>query len=698
MKTRTFITMAILSALLTLIGAGCGESGFLPGSGQSVFTSVSGTLDLVTAQTSAVSMAAEGAGEQKIYVAAVDKDEVEIRAELNPDGSFVLTGLKKNQRYILYFYAEDGNGDREYLAVLAYKNKAGDKWERFVEVASDTCQLGIIQIQADEDGVVVGVPANPPATPDDPEGGSEIVEPPAVVEENRIILPAAGSLTFTLESAEAGLMSDLYLAAPFERLLINDRQPEEYTLYRMIAIDREVELAIEVDGSPRGLGAYRHSSLSGYARVTRLSDYQWRIEFEDLPFYLADWDYNDMVVIMTLEPVPIADISTGSNFVCAMLADGRTKCWGSNQYGELGDGRGGTGVSSDVPVSVYGVSDAVALCSGYRFSCVVDSGGWVHCWGKNDRGELGNGTLNDSLFPQPALWVENAVDVTCGYEHACALIADGSIECWGYNDFGQLGSWSGVNIKPNLINTTPTIVSYNAVTVPGITDAVAVTAGDNFTCAILAGGTLQCWGDNRQGQLGVEECGECTVPGDDLYAHGHCEVLPGGTPNCYPPHGWIYQLEFCTDQCTVPTSVSGLQNVVDAGLGVNHACAVLASGDVKCWGQNQISKYSDKGMLGDGTTIDSVFPVTVAGNPDGLSLNLMKRKSCLIESGGAVECWGGTQHSGEPSVLSPSPLTTIDGVITLGGGRNGTACALLRDGSAVCGITSTPYAIPLLDP
>src|SRR3989442_4248201 len=94
---------------------------------------------------------------------------------------------------------------------------------------------------------------------------------------------------------------------------------------------------------------------------------------------------------------------------------------------------GGSGAPAPSPPPVN------SIATGYFHSCAVVPGGTVLCWGSNGFGELGNGTFTDSPVPIPVSGITPAVAVTVGFNHGCALIAGGTVECWGYNAAGQLG-------------------------------------------------------------------------------------------------------------------------------------------------------------------------------------------------------------------------------------------------------------------
>src|SRR5437773_4375978 len=181
----------------------------------------------------------------------------------------------------------------------------------------------------------------------------------------------------------------------------------------------------------------------------------------------------------------------------------------------------------------------------------------VQCWGRNDDGQLGDGTRTSSATPVPVGGLTGAAAVSGGFYHTCALLGDGTVQCWGQNYEGQLG-----NGIVGGVSTIPVLVA-------GLANVSAVSGGYRHTCALLRGGTVQGWGRNVEGQLG------------------------DGT----------------TTSSSTPVQVGGLTGAVAVSAGVLHSCALLSNGTVKCWG----AVGNGFGQLGNGATAGSSTPVTVTG-------------------------------------------------------------------------------------
>ncbi len=236
-------------------------------------------------------------------------------------------------------------------------------------------------------------------------------------------------------------------------------------------------------------------------------------------------------------PVAVAGIMgaaavTGGGFhSCVRFPDGTLQCWGRNEFGQLGDPATTTFISA-TPVRVSGITTATAVTAGAFHTCALLGDGTVRCWGANDFGQLGNGSITvNSPTPTPVAvsGITTAVAISAGGWHTCALLGDGTVRCWGRNDFGQLGNGT-------------TTLSPTPVAVTGITTAVAAETFLFHTCAILRDGTLDCWGRNDEGRLGdgtrtnsstpVAVAGIITAavaPGGE---HS-CALLQGGTVRCW---------------------------------------------------------------------------------------------------------------------------------------------------------------------
>lgn len=299
-------------------------------------------------------------------------------------------------------------------------------------------------------------------------------------------------------------------------------------------------------------------------------------------------------------------VSAGTNYACALLSDNSIRCWGDNSNGQLGNG---TTIDSPVPVAVSGISNAKAVSTGYNHACAALNSGQVQCWGYNADGELGNGTSTDSSIPVAVTGISNAVAVTAGNTHSCAALNDGTVHCWGDNTYGELGNGS---IQGSL---TPVATS-------GISNATTVVSGYGYSCALMGDGTVQCWGVNGWGELGngtttynpatvpVPVSGVASATAVTAGSFQACSLLSGGTVKCWgnDTDGELGDGNTADGPVSVPVPVSGITAATAVAAGANQTCALLASGSVQCWG------YNGDGELGNGSTLlQSSVPVTVSG-------------------------------------------------------------------------------------
>jgi alpha-tubulin suppressor-like RCC1 family protein len=178
----------------------------------------------------------------------------------------------------------------------------------------------------------------------------------------------------------------------------------------------------------------------------------------------------------------------GGAHTCALLTNGGLKCWGANVDGQLGDG---TTTEAHVPVDVSGLTSGVSdVALGMWHTCAATSGG-VKCWGDNSLGQLGNAMTTTQTTPAGVVGLESgALHVAAGRGHSCALVSSSSVKCWGSNFSGELGDGT-------------TIGRLSPVSVIGLSGSVtAISAGGSHSCALLADGGINCWGENDFGELG----------------------------------------------------------------------------------------------------------------------------------------------------------------------------------------------------
>lgn len=228
-----------------------------------------------------------------------------------------------------------------------------------------------------------------------------------------------------------------------------------------------------------------------------------------------DGQIGDGAVVGRTAPVSVlADgiaIAGGRYFSLAVKADGTVRAWGQNLYGQLGDG---SLTQRNTPVAVSGLTDVIAVAAGWEHALALKSDGTVWAWGRNDDGQLGDGTTTIRLTPVQVVGLSGITSISAGEGFSIALQRDGAaggiVWAWGRNDRGQLGDGSTLN-RPVPVMTL------------GVTDVASVAAGREFAVARMASGTLKAWGRNETAQLGGLSGGQSTtaVPVPVLTAATH---------------------------------------------------------------------------------------------------------------------------------------------------------------------------------
>ena len=338
------------------------------------------------------------------------------------------------------------------------------------------------------------------------------------------------------------------------------------------------------------------------------------------------------------------EVALGDSHACAVLKTGKLACWGDNEYGQLGTGNT-TGSLSPVEVDLKEGETAVAVGNGSGHTCVILNDDSVICWGRNDYGQLGDGTTTDRNTPVAVDLGEgrSAVGISLGYTHTCALLDDGSLKCWGGNDYAQSGGTGA-----NYLNPTPVSLGSGV-------KARAVSAGSEHTCAILENGKVQCWGSNSDGQLGdrgvnlgfsrtpvsvvLEE--SRTATSISLGGTHSCAILDDDSLVCWGRNNAGQLGDGSTTSRNTPVAVSLGENrtAVAVAAGTHHTCALLDDNSVKCWGAN------DFGQVGDETIIDKNSPTDVdLGDKRIAAIRTGAYFSCALFENGSVTCWGSNER------------------------------------------------------
>ena len=386
-------------------------------------------------------------------------------------------------------------------------------------------------------------------------------------------------------------------------------------------------------------------------------------------------------------------VSVGFQDSCALLASGAVKCWGNNASDQLGSTAGSPDPTATTVTGFNAGQAALSVDAGANHACALVGTGTVRCWGSNGSGRLGDGTTTNRSKPVGVVGLGTVVAIAAGGAHTCALIIDGSIRCWGINTYGQLGDGSTTTrLKP----TYP---------VSGITTAVAITAGTDHTCALLATGAVRCWGRNTSGQLGdgtrtnrptpttvrVNSSIIVTMAVAISAGGSHtCAVLASGLARCWGANASGQLGDGTTSTRPYATYVAGITAATAApsrlkaiSAGTAHTCGVLANGTAKCWGSN------GSGRLGDGSTTTRLKPTfTVAGLTSVTSISAGLAHSCAVLVGGYGKCWGYDAsgqlgNGGTTSAVNPVTVSGLSGASGISAGWSHT-CAVLATGGLRC--------------
>lgn len=366
-----------------------------------------------------------------------------------------------------------------------------------------------------------------------------------------------------------------------------------------------------------------------------------------------------------------ASASAGVGFhYCSQLSTGKVNCWGMNHRLQLGNTTGFDSTQfmnySATPLEVQGLSNPASLGLGGNTNCAVFASGKVSCWGDNQESLVDPNSLERRIStPVEVAGISTAASVSVGVEAACALLTSGSVTCWG-----------GL---PHLVNASDGSkyllwgFDQAPAEVDGISNAVGIDAAGAHACALLATGKIKCWWDNEFGELGdgttthsltpVEVQGISNAVAVSLGYQYSCALLSTSKVNCWGSNGADWK-GFGTlgnnssSDSSAPVEVQGITDAIQINAGPEHACALLASGKVKCWGNNS------SGQLGNGSTTESLVPVEMQGVSDAASVFAGFQFTCVTFKNGSVKCVGMNDFGalGNGTTTSSTSLVDVSGI------------------------------------
>lgn len=385
-------------------------------------------------------------------------------------------------------------------------------------------------------------------------------------------------------------------------------------------------------------------------------------------------------------PLQVTDLFVNGNQSCVLINDFSTKCWGANNFGQLGIettnevGPKANDMGANLMTTSFGGGTfAKSIARGWDFSCAILNDDSVRCWGENTVGQLGLGDTNhrgdqpgEMGAALPALdfgTTLKIVEIGTGMRHACVRFEDGSIKCWGANGVGQCGTEDNIlrGDGPNEMGSNLPFVNV------GSTATVKKLALGHFhTCVILSNDQVKCWGNNANGEVGV---------GDTL------------------PHG-LAPMQMGDNLPFVDLGTGVTVKMVAAG--ASHSCAILNDDSLKCWGANNTGQLGLEDILSRGNTVasmgDNLPPVNLGTGRTVKFTAAGNANNCVLLDDDTVKCWG-RNESGQLGIGSTEVRGMMAGdmgdalpVVDFGTNRHAIsiqlggsfACVLLDDTSVKC--------------
>lgn len=394
-------------------------------------------------------------------------------------------------------------------------------------------------------------------------------------------------------------------------------------------------------------------------------------------------------------------VTSGDLHSCAITTANKLKCWGRNDYGQLGLGDTN---ERTVPTDTDNTSSYKFVQAGSRSTCAIRTDDKLFCWGYNGNYQLGDSSATSKNIPTAVDAAESYKAVAIGSKHGCGITLTNNLKCWGTNNYGQVGD-NGVTTRP-----TPVPVSgaetYKSVTV---NDDGNIATARGFTCAITSNDILQCWGVNSLLQLGNGTSNMQYLPATSdagttyamvqASAARACGITLDGALKCWgnllgdnsPQNAYSYGSGNARHMYSSTLTKASEWNFDTLSLFGNDAiddhysgtCG-LSSNKLYCWGSMKMSE----GPFGDGSQTDARRPAPVMIDPNTNYSYIHPHRSldvCAVSSAGQLKCWG-TNTNGELGEAAPVGQTVYSPTVA---DSTATYIKAVSNNNATCGITTT---------
>lgn len=339
--------------------------------------------------------------------------------------------------------------------------------------------------------------------------------------------------------------------------------------------------------------------------------------------YASSEDIGDDEIPASAGDVPVGEsvlqVISGVSYTCALLTSDTVRCWGNSMVSSTPQIP-----ENSTPLDIGGT--VIQIAGGREHACALLDTNSVRCWGDGNDGQLGRASIEDIPGDGPVQAHGNVAvgspvaQIAAGDVHTCALLIDGNVRCWGNGSSGQLGYGNTETIGDN------EVPAY-AGDVPIGSPVLQIAAGGEHTCALLDGGQVRCWGNGEHGQLGY---GAIHNIGDDETPASMGDVPVGG-------------------------------RVIQIAAGYSHTCALLDSGNLRCWGGGSSDHDHDgetQGHLGYGIDEqigDDELPSSAGDVPVGgtvFQVATGNYHTCALLADDALRCWGNHQDGrlGYPNI------------------------------------------------